>query len=85
VSQPRLALHPLDKFRNSDPGGRVQVEDPLQDIIALISDGQDGLEEVGVLPVGLVGGILDRRTLPWVATASQVDEDHTKGPNIIGS
>ena len=85
MCQSRLALHPLDQFRKSDPGRRVQVEDPLQDIVALISDGQDGLEEVGVLPVGLVGGVLNRRTLPRVAAASQVDKDHAKGPDIIGS
>lgn len=85
MCQPRLALHPLDQLRKSDSGRRIQVEDPLQDIIALISDGQDGFKEVGVLPVGLVGGVLNRCTLPRVASASQVDENHAKGPNIIGS
>ena len=85
MCQSRLALHPLDQLRKSDSGRRVQVEDPLQDIVALISDGQDGLEEVGVLPVGLVGGVLNRRTLPRVTTTSQVDKDNAKGPDIIGS
>ena len=54
-------------------------------MIALISDGQDGLEEVRVLPVGLIGRVLNRCTLPRVAAASQVDKDHAKGPDIIGS
>jgi hypothetical protein len=85
MCQSRLALHPLNQFGKSDPGGRVQVEDPLQDVVALISDGQDSLEEVGVLPVGLVGGVLNRSTLPRVATAGQVDKDHAKGPDIVGS
>lgn len=85
MCQSRLALHPLNQFWKSDSGGRVQVEDSLQDFIALISDGQDGLEEVGVLSESLVGRVLNRRTLPRVATASQVDKDHAKGPDIIGS
>lgn len=81
----RPALHPLNQLWKSDPGRRVQVKDSPQDFIALICDGQDGLEEVGVLPEGLVGGVLNRRTLPGVAAASQIDEDHTKGPDIVGS
>jgi hypothetical protein len=84
VGQSWLTFHPLNQLREGNPGGRVQVEDPPQDGIALISDRQDGLEEVGILPVGLVGGVLNRRTLPRVAAAGQVNQDHAKGPDIVG-
>lgn len=84
LGEPGLALHPLDQLREGDPVCRVEVKDPPQDGIALISDGQNGLQEVGVLAVGLVGGILDGCALPRVASTSQVDQDDTKGPNIVG-
>jgi hypothetical protein len=84
LGQPRLALHPLDQIRKGDPSLGVDVEDPSQDGIALISDGKDGLEEVRVLPVGLVRGVLNRCTLPRVATACQVDENHAQGPHVVG-
>jgi hypothetical protein len=83
VGQSWLAFHPLNQLREGNPGGRVHVEDPSQDGIALISDGQDGLEKVGILPVGLVGRVLNRRTLPRVAAASQVNQDHAQGPHIV--
>jgi len=84
LSQPRLALHPLDQIREGDPSLRVDVEDPSQDSIALIGDGKDGLEEVGVFPVGLVRRVLDRCTLPRVATARQVDKNHAQRPHVVG-
>jgi len=84
LGQPRLVLHPLDQFRKSDPGLRVDVEDPPQDSIALIGDGKDGLEEVGILSVGLVRGVLNRCALPRVAAACQVDENHAQRPHVVG-
>jgi hypothetical protein len=84
LGQPRLALHPLDQFREGDPGLRVDVENPPQDGITLIGDGQDGLEEVGVLAVGLVRGVLNRCALPRVAAACQVDENHAQRPHVVG-
>lgn len=83
LSEPGLALHPLDQFRKSDPGLRVDIKDSLQHGIALIGDGQDGLEEVGILPVGLVGRVLNRCALPRIAAACQVDKNHTQGPHIV--
>jgi hypothetical protein len=84
LGQPRLALHPLNQFREGDPGLRVDIEDPPQDGIALIGDGQDGLEEVGVLAVGLVRGVLNGCALPRVAATRQVDENHAQRPHVVG-
>lgn len=84
LGKPGLALHSLDQLWESDPSLRVEVENPPQDGIALIGDGQNGLEKVGILAVSLVGGVLNRSTLPRVAATSQVDKDHTKGPHVVG-
>jgi len=84
AGEPGLALHSLDQLRERDPGLRVEIEDPPQEVIALIGDGQNGLEEVGVLAEGLVRGVLKRCALPGVAAACQVDKNHAQGPHVVG-
>lgn len=45
---------------------------------------QDCLEKHAVPQVGTERGILSRNTFPWIAAASEVDQGHTKAPDIIG-
>ena len=68
----------------SDAHLGVRVEDAAKDVIEVIGQRQDGLEESRLAHESTVGGILKRGLLPRVATTSQVDEDHSQTPDIIG-
>lgn len=63
----------------------VPFENHAKDLIELIREWQDGLQEVAAPGKRPVGGIIIGGLLPWVTPAGQVDQDDTKGPDIIGS
>lgn len=44
---------------------------------------QDGLEESAVLQEGLEGCVLCGSTLPWVTTASQVNQNDAERPDVV--
>lgn len=63
---------------NGDALARIHLEDETEDGIQLLRDWKDGTEEVWLLDESTEGAIRRVGTLPWVATASQVDEDDTQ-------
>lgn len=73
-SQPGASEDHVAKLRDGDAMLRIGGEDAGQDLVQVISDGQDGLEEVWRSRVGPVRRVLDRSLLPWVASASEVDK-----------
>lgn len=67
------------------PLARITLKDPLQNSIKLLGDGQNLVQEPGIVLVGSVCRILGACSLPRVPTTGQVDQNDPKGPNIIWS
>jgi hypothetical protein len=63
---------------NRDALAGIHLKDETKDRIQILGDWKDGAEEVGLLDEGTEGAVRRVSTLPWVATASQVDEDDTQ-------
>lgn len=84
LGEPRALQDQLAQLRDSDPFGRVAFKHPAEDVDHLRGQGQDSLQEEGILQVGPECGILERGTLPWVATAGQVDKHDAQAPDVIG-
>lgn len=62
----------------------VASEDPSQDVVQFVRQGENSLEEIRASRKGTVSGILKRSLLPGVATTGQVDQNDTKAPDIVG-
>jgi hypothetical protein len=60
----------------------VEGEDLSEDGQALFGDGEDATEESRVLEESGKRLVRGRRAAPWVTAADEVDENHTKRPNI---
>lgn len=73
------------QLRNVHAVRRFDGEDAFEDLVELKRDWEDLAKEVvveKVRPEGLVG---DRGRLPWITAASEVYEDDTKSPDVVGS
>lgn len=64
---------------------RITLENAAQNHVQLGRDGQDRAQKLGVLEECAEGRVLRRRLLPGVAATSQIDQDDTKAPYVIGS
>jgi hypothetical protein len=62
----------------------VGVEDASQNIIELICQGKDSLEEILRASISSVGRVLKGSLLPWVASASEINQDNSQTPDVIG-
>ena len=74
----------LPEFRNGDALQRIALKDPSENGIQLGREGQNRLQELGILEIGPEGCVLGRCSLPWVAATGEVDEDDTQRPDIVG-
>lgn len=83
-SQSRATNDQLPQLIQGDSPLRVDLEDPLQNTIELVRYGKNGLEKIPVTDVGAEGRVVHRCSLPRIAPTSQVDQDHSKGPDIVG-
>jgi len=73
------------KLVQGDPAFRLDLKDALEHAVQVTRDWKNGLEEVPVLAECTEGRILQRRPLPRIPSAGEVDENDTKGPDIVGS
>lgn len=74
----------LVQLSNAASATSIGLEAFAENRVKLVRKRQNSLEKVPVLHVSPEGGILTRGTLPWVAAASQVDQNDTKRPDIVG-
>lgn len=63
---------------------RIGLKDHAKELVNFVRQWQNRLQETTVPEISTVGRVLNRSLLPWVASTSQVHEDDTKGPDIIG-
>jgi len=63
---------------------RVGLEDETEDLLKLDREWEDGPKEAWLLTEGTESAVREMRALPWVASASQVDEDNTERPDVVG-
>lgn len=75
----------LRQFIQRDSVLRIDLKDTLKNAIKLIRNRKNGLQEVPVPYEGPESGVIHRGTLPWIPAAGQVDQNHTKRPDIIRS
>ena len=68
----RAANDQLPKLVQCYAAVRVHLEDPLENEVKLVGNGQDGLEEIAITHEGLEGTVVKARALPRVATAGEV-------------
>lgn len=80
----RASHDQVSQLGNRDSLSWVEFKDTLQDRVELSRDGQNGPEELGVLHVGAECAILERGSLPWVASTGQVDKHDSEAPDVIG-
>lgn len=73
----------VTELSNRDPLGRVEFEDALQDGVQLWGEGKNGPEELGIFHVGAESAILERGSLPWVASTGQVHKNDSQAPHVI--
>lgn len=83
VRKPRAANDQLPKLVQCYAAVRVHLEDPLEDEMEFVRDGQDGLEEVPVTHEGLESAVIKARALPWVAAAGEVHQNHAQRPDVV--
>lgn len=74
----------LLQLSNGDPLLWVSLKNPAKDVVQVIRQRQDGLQKLRILGEGLVCGILNGRLLPWVTATGEIDQNHAKGPDVVG-
>lgn len=78
-------MNPVAELWNCDSLCWIDLEDPAQNQVQLSRQWKNGPEETGIFQESSESAIALRSTLPWVSSTSEVDEDDTKGPNVIWS
>lgn len=63
----------------------IDLKNPLENVVQLVRDGENGLQKAPITHVSTEGGVLHGGVFPRVAATCQVDQDHTKRPDIVGS
>jgi len=67
-----------------DALARIGVEDLAEDGVEFVRDRKDGLQKVWVAEISRVRLVSRICPLPWISSAGEVDEDHSKGPDVVG-
>jgi hypothetical protein len=78
------AHNQLAEFLQAHAPVWIHLKDTLQDRVEFIGNGKDGLQKVAVFHEGAEGGIVHAGSLPGVAAASEVDQNHAQRPHIVG-
>ena len=84
LGEPGAIQDELAQLRNRDPLDRVAFKDTAQDVNHLGRQGQNGLEEEGILEVGPIRGVLERSALPGITTTGQVHQHDAQTPDVVG-
>lgn len=82
-SEPWAVQNQFTELRKSNPLDGVAFKNATENKDHLIGQGQNGLEEEGILEISPERGVLGRGTFPRVAPARQVDQDDTQAPDVI--
>jgi hypothetical protein len=84
LREPGASDNHIPELSNGDPLGRVEFKDTLKDGVQLWRHREDRPKKLGIFHVGTESAVIERRTLPWVSSTSEVHQDDSETPDVVG-